>query len=528
MAAPHAGAAEEPEPNLPPNELCYSSYARACSLRRAAKRAATEVARSAEPSSAPSPSAAAPSAPLERPLLLTNCRLLDAAAGRYMDEPYQVLLHGGKVAALGAAAPGGGDEGTLAAAAGLAAPAVVVDCGGAVVMPGLCDAHVHATAASADLAALRSLPESYVAARAGAVLGGMLGRGFTTVRDAGGADFGLAQAVEEGLVLGPRLLFTGHALSQTGGHGDFRGRGEDACACGAALRGIGRVCDGDAEVRRAARDELRRGAHCVKVMASGGVASPTDRLTNTQFGVAELAAIVEEAAAAGSYVCAHAYTPPAISRAVQAGVRSIEHGNYLDEPTARLMADKGVFLVPTLVTYQELARGGAAAGMPRELVAKVGDAVEAGLRSLGVAAAAGVTMVYGSDLLGDLHPAQAGEFALRCRVLPSAEVLRSATFNAAQLFGMEHSLGRIAPGFDADLLLLAPGVDPLTDAAALAAPGGAAVAAVWKGGLLAKAPRGPAAAGAAERAAGAAGSEGAAAWSGLNMALFGEGRGEAV
>ncbi|KAG2439715.1 hypothetical protein HYH02_010594 [Chlamydomonas schloesseri] len=372
-----------------------------------------------------------------------------------------------------------------------AAPAVVVDCAGAVLMPGLCDAHVHCTAITADLAALRSHSEAYVAARAAVILGGMLARGFTTVRDAGGADFGLAQAVEEGIVLGPKILFTGHALSQTGGHGDFRGRGEDACACGAALRGIGRVCDGIPEVRKAARDELRRGAHCIKIMASGGVASPTDRLTNTQFSESELKAIVEEAEAAGTYVCAHAYTPAAILRAVRCGVRSIEHGNYLDPHTATEMAFRGAYLVPTLVTYQELGRGGEAAGMPKELVAKVGDALEAGLRSLGVARDHGVVMCFGSDLLGDLHPAQADELCLRARVLPAVEVIKSATVHCAELFNATLTLGRVRPGFAADLLLLAPGVDPLADVAALAAPGGGAVAAVWREGLLAKAPYGP-------------------------------------
>lgn len=180
----------------------------------------------------------------------------------------------------------------------------VIDCAGGFLLPGLCDAHVHCTAVTADLAGLRSMPESLVTAGAAEVLGGMLLRGFTTVRDCGGADFGLAAAVDSGQVLGPKVLFTGHALSQTGGHGDMRGAGEDACACacGAALRGIGRVCDGVGECRRAARDELRRGAHAIKVMASGGVASPTDRLTNTQFSLEELRAIVEEAEAAGTYV----------------------------------------------------------------------------------------------------------------------------------------------------------------------------------------------------------------------------------
>jgi len=214
----------------------------------------------------------------ERALVLTGARLLDVVAGEVLPGTWRVCVRGGVIESVGpcAAAPAAVDDGEEA---GEEAGAVVVHCGGATLMPGLCDAHVHATACSANLPSLLAMPESLVTARAARTLGGMISRGFTTVRDAGGADFGLAQAVEEGAILGPRLLFTGHALSQTGGHGDMRGRGEDGCvgACGAALRGIGRVCDGEAEVRRAARDELRLGAHCIKIMASGGVASPTDR-----------------------------------------------------------------------------------------------------------------------------------------------------------------------------------------------------------------------------------------------------------
>lgn len=258
----------------------------------------------------------------ERPLALTHVRLLDVRSGRLSQHSSIIVCRAGRVESIDAQVP--------------PPDAVVLDCGGRVCMPGLCDAHVHVTACTADLSALYGLPESLVSARAADVLEGMLARGFTTVRDCGGADWGLAHALDEGSLLGPRLLFTGHALSQTGGHGDFRARGEEVCACGPALRGIGRVCDGVDACRTAARDELRKGAHCIKIMASGGVASPTDRLTNTQFSMDELRAIVEEAAAAGTYVAAHAYTPAAIARAIDAGVRSIEHGNWLDDDTGEV------------------------------------------------------------------------------------------------------------------------------------------------------------------------------------------------
>mmetsp|Transcript_20318 Transcript_20318/g.44399 ORF Transcript_20318/g.44399 Transcript_20318/m.44399 type:complete len:478 (-) Transcript_20318:229-1662(-) len=411
----------------------------------------------------------------ENYLLLRNCRVLDPESAT-VSSSTDVLIQNGKIVHIGPEA------------ASLAGELYAdIHCGGHVLMPGLCDAHVHCTAITANLAALMSHPESYVTARAAEILCGMIARGFTTIRDAGGADFGLAQAVEEGVVLGPRLLFTGHALSQTGGHGDFRGRGEDMCACGAALRGIGRVCDGDAEVRRAARDELRKGAHCIKIMASGGVASPTDRLTSNQFSLQEIKAIVEEAQACGTYVCAHAYMPPAIQRAVLCGVRSIEHGNYLDEETARMMAVHGALLVPTLVTYQKLKDAGEAAGMPAELVSKVGSCVDQGLEALQVAHAAGVTMCFGSDLLGDLHGYQSEEFAIRARKLPAADIIRAATVNCAQLFGLQTCIGKVAVNFDADLILVEG--DPLADITELSRPE-RHVKMVIKEGLVVKGPRG--------------------------------------
>ncbi|WIA11160.1 hypothetical protein OEZ85_011297 [Tetradesmus obliquus] len=421
----------------------------------------------------------------ESPLVLTNCRLLDTRTGQCSSFGHSVVIKRGRIEAVDAQLPPQG--------------AVVINCSGLVLMPGLCDAHVHVTATTANLAGLYSLPESLVTARAADILEGMLSRGFTTVRDAGGADWGLAEAVEEGSILGPRLLFTGHALSQTGGHGDFRGKGEDCCCCGAALRGIGRVCDGVDACRAAARDELRKGAHCIKVMASGGVASPTDRLTNTQFSLEELTAICQEAEAAGTYVAAHAYTPPAIKRALSAGVRSIEHGNWLDEETASLMANLGAYLVPTTITYAALQREGVAAGMPQELVDKVGEAVKQGQRSMAVARSCGVKMCYGSDLLGALHKYQSEEFLLRTEAGMSApELVAAATLHCAQLFNKEGELGELLAGAAADLILVDG--DPLQDIACLAGSssdgsssssssgGGSNIPLVIKDGLLAKVP----------------------------------------
>ncbi len=205
-----------------------------------------------------------------------------------------------------------------------------VDLGGACVLPGLIDSHVHIMASTADLADLARWPVTYNAHRTARLLGEMLDRGFTTVRDMAGGDYGTWRALEEGVIRGPRLFYAGRALSQTGGHGDHRGPGEHFLDTHPGCCELSIVVDGADQVRRAARDELRRGAHHIKVMAGGGVASPTDRIDSTQFSVAELEAAVQEASAADRYVAAHAYTPESMTRALRAGIRTIEHGNLLD------------------------------------------------------------------------------------------------------------------------------------------------------------------------------------------------------
>jgi imidazolonepropionase-like amidohydrolase len=329
----------------------------------------------------------------------------------------------------------------------------VIDVRGRVVMPGLCDGHVHATAVTPDFALLRRWSSTYVASRAGHVLRDMLMRGFTTVRDVGGADWGLARAIEEGHLVGPRLLFAGHAISQTGGHGDMRGPGEDAeeQTC---MHGLGRIADGVPAVLAACRDEIRKGATHLKLMVSGGVASPTDRITNTQFSREEIRAAVEEAEAAGIYVTAHAYTSRAVTRAVECGVRGIEHGNLIDEATLRLMTERGAFLIPTLSVVHAVIREGVAAGFPAELREKMFAIFETGTRVVEMAHRMGVKLVYGTDLLGPMHRYQLDEFTIRGEVLKPVEVIRSATSVAAELFGRGGELGTITPGARADLLVV--------------------------------------------------------------------------
>jgi imidazolonepropionase-like amidohydrolase len=385
-------------------------------------------------------------------LLLRNAKVLDVALGEYTEGDLRCA--DGRVVETGR---------------GLAAPdARVIDLGGAVVVPGLIDAHVHVTASTADLGSLAGMAPSYVTAHSARIMGQMLDRGFTTVRDASGADYGLADAQAEGLIRGPRLIFCGKALSQTGGHGDLRGRGTNTREDHPCCAGLGRVADGVDEVRLAARDELRKGAHHIKVMASGGVSSPTDRIDSTQYSMEELRAAVAEATAANRYVAAHAYTARAVNRALEAGVRSIEHGNLLDDRSVELFLAHDAYLVPTLVTYWALKEEGAAFGLPESGVRKVDEVLGAGVEALDRAARGGVKLVYGSDLLGGMHRHQSREFLLRREVQRPIDVLRAATVNAADLLGMAGQIGTLAVGAHADMVVL--GGDPLHDIEVLAEP----------------------------------------------------------
>lgn len=344
----------------------------------------------------------------------------------------------------------------------------VVDCAGKTVLPGLVDAHVHVAVTTMDFGALAAHPESLRSIGSARILEGMLRRGFTTVRDAGGADVGLSAAVERGLVDGPTLLRAGRALSQTGGHGDVRTPFVPGmtCACEIAESGIALLADGEDAVRRAAREQLRQGAHAIKVMASGGVASPTDPLWMEAYTAGELEAAVEEAERRRTYVMAHAYTPGAIIRAVEAGVRSIEHGNLLDATAAEVMAEHGAALVPTLVTYWAIHEYGEAFGLPRWAVEKVGEVLEAGKESVRIALDAGVRVGFGTDLLGEAHDFQSKEFEIRAEVQSPADVIVAATAGNAAIMGMEGEIGVIAPGARADLVVVDG--DPIADIGVLA------------------------------------------------------------
>ncbi len=332
----------------------------------------------------------------------------------------------------------------------------IIDVQGRTIIPGLIDCHVHVVAGMMDLARNAQLPAPIAVFNAARIMKSMLDRGFTTVRDVGGASFALAESVAQGLTPGPRLIVCGKGLSKTGGHSDGRPRYDtfDANRWAGNVGALGRIADGVDEVRRACRQELRAGASFIKVMANGGVASPTDPVNWLGYTVDELKAAVEEARDAKTYVAAHLYTAEGIERAVQCGVHSLEHCNLIDRHAAQMAAEAGAVAVPTLVTYEALAQEGPALGLPAASVAKIESVRRAGIESLSILRDAGVPMAFGTDLLGETHRRQSEEFAIRSQVLSPAEILASATTVAARLIGMEGRLGVIAEGAIADLLVI--------------------------------------------------------------------------
>jgi len=358
----------------------------------------------------------------------------------------------------------------------------LIELGGRTLMPGLIDAHVHAIAADANIGRLEAMPRTLIAQHARLYLEAMLERGFTTVRDAGGADWGLARAVELGLIAGPRIFFSGRALSQTGGHGDMRPLEAALCSCGAGAGGaLSVIADGVDAVRRAAREELRRGASQIKIMASGGVASPTDPIWNLQYSEEEIRAAVWEAQSWRAYVMAHAYTPEAIGRCIAFGVRSIEHANLIDRATADRAAAAGAFVVPTLVTYDALDRHGRDMGLPEISITKLAEVRHAGLRALEHLSAAGAKIGFGTDLLAEMQQWQSREFVIRREVLPPAAILRQATSGNAELLQRPGQLGCVRPGALADLIVVDG--DPTRDLSLLDGQG-ERIPVIMKGGRL--------------------------------------------
>lgn len=326
----------------------------------------------------------------------------------------------------------------------------IIDASGRSVLPGLIDGHFHAYGAAVDSLQLEAGHTSYFAIAGARRLERALRRGITTVRDVAGGDRGLRAALDTHLVRGPRYLFTGPALSQTGGHGDCRPADLDICVHGSHMT---EVVDGVESVRRVARERFRRGAHAIKLMTSGGVVSPTDPLGPAQYSADEIRAATEEANRRGSYVAAHAYSAEAVRHSLENGVRSIEHGNLLDAVTARLMTEHGAFLVPTLIAYDAMDRRGDEVGLPEISRSKNREVLNAGKQAIEHAVAAGTRIGWGSDLMGDLESDQLHGLRLQSEVTGISAALQSATKVNADLIGRP-DLGVIEPGGVGDLLIL--------------------------------------------------------------------------
>lgn len=340
--------------------------------------------------------------------------------------------------------------------------AVVIDCRGRTLLPGLIDAHVHLGAVDANIMEQqRRYFPSMLVIRTLKVMKETLDQGFTTARDAGGIDPGFREAVAQGLVPGPRLLVCAQPLSQTGGHGDFRLPTEIYAPVEQAAGLATRVCDGVDEVRRAARQQLRKGVDHVKVMAGGGAMSPSDEIDTSQYSLEELEAVVFEAESAGKYVSAHCYSDRSILNSIQAGIRSIEHGNLLTEKSAVAIRDANAFLVPTIVTYEMISRMGKDLGIPENNVRKINEAREKALEALATAHRAGANIASGSDLLGPMQVFKGMELELKARVLGPMKAIVATTKTNAELIRREKDLGTVEPGKLADLIVVAG--DPLED-----------------------------------------------------------------
>jgi imidazolonepropionase-like amidohydrolase len=395
-----------------------------------------------------------------KPILLTNARIFD---GHGAETPggMSVLAEGGRIREVSSK--------KLKAPKG----ARVIDVGKRTLMPGLIDAHMHAYASDVNMFRVEALGQAYRTAHAVRMLGFQLDCGFTTVRDVGGGDYSLAKAIEDGLVRAPRYFYSGKVLSMTGGHGDMRRIEEapryyDMCSCG-VFNSFAKIADGVDEVLRATREELRQGAHCIKIMGSGGVASPTDPIWMNQYREEEIRAIVNECAERRTYASAHCHPASAVRRCVEFGVRSIEHGTLIDDETARFVAKSKSYIVPTMSIIYALIESGERLGFPPESMEKARYAFKQALSGLDRMRKAGVKIGYGTDLLGTTTSQQCREFTLRREVFTPLELLRQATSINAELMQLEGEIGCIAPGARADMIVVDG--DPLKDIGLLAADG---------------------------------------------------------
>jgi imidazolonepropionase-like amidohydrolase len=376
--------------------------------------------------------------------VLRGANLIDATGAP--PRPASVTLAGERIKAIDGDAP---------------KDATIIELSGHTLLPGLIDAHTHLGLLEMDAQTDGAIPAGVMAARIFGNTARVLDAGFTTVRDLGGLDGGVAQAIDMGLVRGPRLLPSGPVLCQTGGHGDFGPPFHPHMHGIPGLADASIVCDGPDQVRVAARTALRRGATQVKVCVSGGVMSKTDSLEDAQFTVEELRAAVGEAAARSTYVTAHAHTTPGIRNGLAAGIECFEHGTFLDEETVSLMARAGVALVPTLAVLRVSIERWREMGIPEELLPRFDGVEESMNASVKLAYAAGIPIGSGSDLFGPLQDRFGLELALKARILGPMEAILSATATNARIIRRAGELGTIEPGKLADVVAVRG--DPLSD-----------------------------------------------------------------
>ena len=333
-----------------------------------------------------------------------------------------------------------------------------VDVSGRTILPGLFDCHTHVVVSSIDTMRLLQTPFSYRFFQAADNLGATLRIGITTVRDAGGADLGVKQAVDDGLVTGPRMHISLSMLSQTGGHGDgWMPYGGTIRALLTHHPGVPEtIVDGTDEMRHKVRELIRMGADVIKVATSGGVLSPRDKPTHAHFRLEELEVLVEEADAAGIFVMAHAQAAPGIKNAIRAGIRSIDHGIYLDDEAIQLMLDRGTWLVPTLVAPRGVIDAAdAGASIPEASVAKAREVVETHAASFAKAVAAGVKVAMGTDSGVTPHGQNLRELSLMVDGgMTPMQAIEATTRSAAELMGLQDELGTVEPGKRADLVIV--------------------------------------------------------------------------
>jgi imidazolonepropionase-like amidohydrolase len=348
------------------------------------------------------------------------------------------------------------EDGRITQVGGPPAGADVLDCTGLTLVPGLIDAHVHFGLSSDLQASLgRVLSVAEIAADMFANCARTLDAGFTTVRDTGGIDAGLAQVVASGKVPGPRIIHCGPVLCQTGGHGHFAADWAPTADWVnheiPGLRTLSLLCDGPDEMRRNAREAFRRGAEFLKLCVTGGVVSRHDKLSDTQFSVEEIAVAVEEATARGTYVTVHAHNNAGIRNAITAGVRGVEHGSEIDAETAALMAEHDVAHVPTLAVVRALLDS-TQTGLPASIAARVGTAWQGQIDAIHASREAGVRIGSGSDLIGPNQDNRGQELVLRAQVENPMAALVSATRVNAEILGIGAETGTIEAGKRADLV----------------------------------------------------------------------------